>query len=309
MKVSNELKVAITILIAIFIGFVGYRLMSDLPLFRQSNTVQTYFSRADGLSAGNYVYVNGVKVGSVKKIKLLSNDSVGVTMSFDLDVDIPKNSVAYLESTGLLDGKAIVVERGDAKENLHYGDTIEGEYRAGVMETFGKKGDELSKDVSDSFGKLNKLLARLNSMMDEESKKNVKGILRDLETTSKEVSTLFKNKRRNLENSINHAERFLANVDTVSMRNKSRIDSVMTGLDRSLTQLETLAQNLKSTNSKLDQILTKINDGEGSLGKLVNDPGLYNNLESLTGEMDTLINNINNNPQKYLKGMKLIEVF
>lgn len=309
MKISNELKVAITVLTAIFIGFIGYRLMSDLPLFRQSNTVKTYFSRADGLSAGNYVYINGVKVGSVKKINLLSNDSVGVTMTFDLDVDIPKNSVAYLESSGLLDGKAIVVERGDAKENLHFGDTMEGEYRAGVMETFGKKGEELSKDVSDSFGKLNKLLARLNRMMDEESKKNVKGILRDLETTSKEVSTLFKKKRTNLENSIDHAERFLANVDTVSTRNKSRIDSVMTGLDRSLTQLETLAQNLESTNSKLDQILTKINDGKGSLGKLVNDPGLYNNLESLTGEMDTLVNNINNNPQKYLKGMKLIEIF
>jgi hypothetical protein len=101
----------------------------------------------------------------------------------------------------------------------------------------------------------------------------------------------------------------MANIDTVSMHNKSRVDSVMVGLDQSLNELHKLSRDLNKTNTQLNQILVKINNGEGSLGKMVNDPTLYNNLESLSGEMNTLIKNINENPRKYLKHMSLIRVF
>ena len=310
MKISNELKVALTILAALVIGFIGYRVMSDLPLFRQSNVIYSYFERTDGLSPGNYIYINGVKVGSVKRMALAeSGDSVAVTMSFDLEVDIPKNSVAYLESSGLLDEKAIVVERGDAEENLEYGDTIKGVYRGGMMETLKQEGEELSEDVSESFEKLNRLLAQLNTMIDEDAKGRFDKILDDMSATTENISGLFRDKRQELELSIDHAQNFLANVDTVSMRNKSRVDSVMAGFDRSLTELEVLSRDLQQTNSELNQILRKINNGEGSLGKMVNDTTLYNNLESMSAEMNLLIKNINENPRKYLKHMRLIEVF
>ena len=308
-NISNELKVALTILIAIMLGFVGYRVMSDLPLFRQSQVIHSYFERTDGLSPGNYVYINGVKVGSVKKMELQRGDSVKVTMSFDLGLEIPRNSVAYLESSGLLDEKAIIVERGTAEEDLQYGDYIEGEYRGGMMETLKQEGEQLSEDVSESFGKLNELLAQLNTMIDEDAKTKVDSVLTNLKSTSNEIAGLFKAKRGDLESSIDHAENFLANIDTVSMRNKSEIDSVLTGLDNSLTELEKLSRDLNQTNSELNQILTKINNGEGSIGKMVNDPTLYNNLESLSAEMNSLVKNINENPRKYLKHMRLIEVF
>ena len=254
------------------------------------------------------VYVNGVKVGSVKRLEL-SDDSVRVTMNFNLGVAIPKNSVAYLESSGLLDEKAIIVERGDSPQNIQYGDYMQGEYRGGMMETLKQEGEALSEDVSASFEQLNKLLVQLNSMLTDRTKGKVDKVLNNLESTSEEVSSIFRNKRSDLEMSIEHAQQFLANVDTVSMRNKSRVDSVLTGLDRSLDELEILSRDLNKTNAKLDQILTKINNGEGSLGKFVNDPSLYNNLDSLSFEMKSLIKNINDNPSEYLKHMRLIEVF
>lgn len=309
MKISNELKVALTILTALVLGFIGYRVMSDLPLFRQSTVIYSYFSRTDGLTAGNYIYINGVKVGSVKKLQLSEGDSVHVTMSFDLGVDIPRNSVAYLESSGLLDEKAIIIERGDSPKLLHYGDYIKGVYRGGMMESLKQEGQQLSEDVSESFGKLNQLMAQLNSMLDDETKGRVDSVLENMKNTSKEVATLFENRRQSLESSIHHAEQFLANVDTVSMRNKSRVDSVLIGLDRSLNELETLSRDMQQTNSQLNDVLTKINNGEGSLGKLVNDPSLYDNLDSLSAEMNSLVKNINENPRKYLKHLRLIEVF
>jgi len=309
LKISNEFKVAITILAAILVGFLGYRVMSDLPLFRKSMIVYTHFSRTDGLSPGNYVYINGVKVGSVKRIELTPGDSVKVTMSFELGLELPKNSVARVESSGLLDEKAVVVERGDAKQNLQYGDYMKGVYNGGMLETLKKEGRQLSEDVSESFGKLNTLLARLNSVMDDTNRTRVDSVLRNLRTTSDDISTIFKNKRTDIEASIGHAKKFLANIDTVSMHNKTRVDSVLAGLDQSLNELQKLSHDLNQTNGQLNQILTKINNGQGSLGKMVNDPTLYNNLESLSGEMNKLIKNINENPRKYLKHMSLIQVF
>jgi ABC-type transporter Mla subunit MlaD len=309
LKISNELKVALTILAAVVFGFIGYRIMSDLPLLRQSKVIHSHFSKTDGLSPGNYIYINGVKVGSVKKLQLAGSDSVSVTMSFDLEVEIPQNSVAYLESSGLLNEKAIVVERGDSRQMLQYGDKIEGVYRGGMMETLKQEGEQLSEDVSESFGKLNELLAQLNNVVDKENQGKVDSVLKNVQSTTQNIASLFERKKTELEASVDHAKNFLANVDTVSMRNKSRVDSVMTGLDTTLNKLETLSGDLQQTNMQLNQILTKINDGEGSLGKLVNDSTLYNNLESMSAEMDKLIKNINENPRKYLKHMRLIEVF
>lgn len=309
MKISNELKVGLTILAAIVLGFIGYRLMSDLPVFRQSKVLHSTFERADGLSPGNYIYINGVKVGSIKKMELAGSDSVSVTLSFELGVDIPENSVAYLESSGLLDEKAIVIKRGDSDKMLDYGETIEGEYRGGMMETFKDEGEQLSEDVSESFEKLNSFLAQLNEVMDEESEERIDSVFKNINYSSDQIATMLNNKRAEMESTITHAQRFFANLDTVSANNKSQIDSVVVGMDQTLTELEMLSKDLNKTNSELHAILSKINNGEGSLGKMVNDPALYDNLESLTGEMDSLIKNINDNPQKYLKNMRLIEVF
>lgn len=308
-KISNELKVALTILAALAVGFLGYRLMSDLPVFRQSTIAYSYFQRADGLSPGNYIYINGVKVGSVKRMQLTSGDSVKVIMGFDLGIIIPKNSVAYLESSGLLGEKAIVIERGDSDQPIEYGGRLKGVYRGGMMETLKTEGEQLSEDVSESFGQLNKLLAELNGLLNKENKGKIDATLNNLQTTTAEISDLFKNKSTELEASITHAQRFLANIDTLSTQNKAQVDSALTRLNKASKQIEILSRNLNETNKKLNQILTKINNGQGTLGKMVNDTTLYYNLESLSAGLDSLIKNINENPGKYLKHMRLIEVF
>lgn len=308
-NLSNELKVALTILAALLLGFVGYRVMSDLPVFRQSKIIYTYFERADGLTAGNYITINGVKVGSVKRLELSDGDSVRVILSFDLDVEVPQGSVAMLESSGLLEEKAITIQRGTSSEEVPFGGTIEGIYRGGMMETLKNEGEKLSEDVSQSFEQLNQLLAELNEVLTRENRGKVEQVLSNLQSTTNEISGIFQNRRVELESSIHHAQQFLANLDTVSTNNKSRVDSVLAGMENSLNEVEILSQNLSRSNDQLQQILGKINNGEGSLGKLVNNPALYDNLESLSANMDSLIQNINREPRKYLKHMRLIEVF
>lgn len=308
-NLSNEAKVTITIVAALIVAFFGFRLMNDVPIFRQSQRVVTYFDKVDGLTTGSYVYLNGVKVGSVKKIELVSRDSVKVSMGFDLGVKVPENSIARLESSGLLDDKAIIIEPGDSNEYLEYGDTMKGVYTGGMLETLKDEGQKLSDDVSQSFEKLNVLLEKLNSTISDENQNRIDDIIVDLKSTTDEISKLMKSKRGELESSINHANDILANLDTVSTNNKERIDSVMIGLNNSLKRIESLSTELEKTGTSLNRILEKVNNGEGTLGKLVNNPSLYNNLDSLSAEMNQLMKNINEDPRKYLKHLRLIEVF
>ncbi len=308
-KIGNEVKVAVTISVALIIAFLGFRYMSDLPVFRQSQRVYTYFEKVDGLNPGSYININGVKVGSVKRIELVDTDSVRVTMTFNLGVDIPRNSVAYLQSSGLFDDKGIVIKTGDSPETVPYEGRIEGVYEGGMLETLKDEGEQLSDDFSQSFGKLNTLLEKLNRVMSEGNQEKVDRMLDDLKVTTGEISELMKRKRGELESSIEHANRFFANLDTVSNANKTRVDSVMKKLEQSMAKIDRLSTDLEKSSSRLNSILTKMDEGEGTLGQLLNNPSLYNNVDSLSAEMRRLMKNINENPRDYLKHMKLIEVF
>ncbi|MFH5831414.1 MlaD family protein [Halalkalibaculum sp. DA384] len=308
-KISNELKVAITIIASLVVAFLGFRVMQDMPVFRQSHKINAYFDRVDGLSAGNYVYINGVKVGSVKQIELAGGDSVLVGMTFDLGVDIPRGSVAVLESSGLLNEKAIIIQKGTSDELVPYDGYIKGRYEGGMMETLQNEGEKLSSNVSSSFNKLNTLLEQLNRTLTKENRGRIEQTLSNLESTSNNVSELVNGKRDELESSIDHANSILANIDTLTTDNREQIDSALVQMNSSLQEVELLSKELTETSNRLNTIMGKIENGDGTLGKLVNDPSLYNRYDSLAAEMKTLIEGINKDPQKYLKHMRLIEVF
>ncbi|MDZ7691517.1 MAG: MlaD family protein [Balneolaceae bacterium] len=243
-----------------------------MPVFRQSHRINAYFDRVDGLSAGNYVHISGVKVGSVKEIQLANNDSVRVSMSFDLGVDIPRGSVANLESSGLLNEKAIIIEKGTSDQMVPYDGYIEGVYEGGMMESLKNEGEKLSNNVSSSFNKLNTLLEELNSTLTEENRNRIEETLSNLEATSTDISQMVNAKRGELESSIEHANSILGNIDTLTTNNREEIDSALVRMNRSLQEVENLSKQLNQTSGRLNNILTKIENGDGSLGKLVNEP-------------------------------------
>jgi phospholipid/cholesterol/gamma-HCH transport system substrate-binding protein len=107
--------------------------MQDIPMFRQSHRVYATFQRVDGLNPGSYVYVNGVKVGSVKNVDLTRSDSVRIAMNIDLANKIPKGSVAILKPMDLLGSKAVIIEKSNRREYVKHGGEIEGDYIEGMM--------------------------------------------------------------------------------------------------------------------------------------------------------------------------------
>ncbi len=309
MKLSNEAKVGITVFLAVVVAIIGFRFMRDVPIFRPSMEIVATFDRADGISSGSQIYIKGVRVGSVRAIELTPDANVRVFMRIDTDIPIPKESVAILTSLGIVEGKSIVVELGTSTQYVQHGDEIEGVYSETMMEVLGQKGEELGDDVSNTIYELNQFLQQLNATLDDDTRTTVDQTLNNIYESTSRLSRMLEDKQDEIGDAIDSGSRMLGQLDTLVTDSRPRVDSLMATIEKNVNELETLRVELEETTSSLNEILSKVNHGEGTLGKLVNDPSMYNNLDSLTVELNNLIKGINENPGRYLRHMSIIDIF
>ena len=306
MKISsNEAKIGLTVIGAIIIGILGFRIMKDVPLFSNTTNIESFFPKVDGLTTGKNVYINGVDVGSVKQIKLTSTDSVMVVLSINKNLRIPVDSRAFIRSTDLLGSKAIVIKKGVSNKYLKFGDTIQGVYDQGLMSEFQQKGMTIGDKVAQVSNKLNDLVGSANKVLTEDVRKNLKTTIKNLRDASNNMNTLVADKNQDVTESLKHLRSILGNVDTLSSTNKDKVDSLLTSLQESSKELTDLSKQLTETTNQMNTILTKINNGDGTLGKLVNDPSVYNNLDSLSFHLQRLAKHIDEHPRRYLRNIKI----
>lgn len=309
MNISSEAKVGITVLLAAIAAVVGFRFMSDIPILRQSQQVTTTFPRVDGLGTGSQVFIRGVKIGSVSNVHLTEEDSVNITMRLDMERSLPKGSVAYLTSLGLIEGKSIVIEQGDSTENIEYGDKIEGVYVESMMETLGKQGEELGGDLSSTFTELNQFLAQLNQTLNDDARVSLNQTLQSTSKATERIASILEDKQTEIDLAIESGSSMMAQLDTLANDSRPRVDSLIVNLERNIRDLEQIRIELEGASAGLNQLIEKINNGDGTLGKMVNDPAVYENLDELTKELNELVKGINEDPGRYLKHMNMIEVF
>jgi ABC-type transporter Mla subunit MlaD len=310
MKLTNELKIGLTVVTAVLVGFIGFRIMKDVPIFRQGNIIYTIYERVDGLSVGTPVTLRGIKIGSVQSLILLPTDSVQVALNINIsDGGIPQGSVAYIRSVDLLGTKGIEIERGSGAGLIGHLDFITGVYDQGVMGELAAQGSRISQNVNSSTENLSVVLEEVKMLMQQGGRENVSQTLTNLNSTSTQVDALIKEANLDLKQSIESLKITLENVEKMTSDEQETIKNMLANLEASSTELESISVNLNSITGDLAQIMRKINEGEGSLGLMVNDPNLYNNLDSLTANMNQLIEQLNENPRHYLRHLKLVRIF
>jgi phospholipid/cholesterol/gamma-HCH transport system substrate-binding protein len=309
MNFSNEAKVGLTVILAFLVAVVGFRFMRDVPIFRQTLEISATFERGDGISQGSIVNVSGVKVGSVSRVQLTPEHRVRVIMRLDDQIPIPRNSVAQLTSQGIVEGKSIVIRLGDSEQMLQFGDEIEGVYVESMTEVLGARSEEIAGDVSESLSELNVFLRQLNAAFDDDTRVTLDETLESASKATRQIADILENKQREIGDAIDAGSRMMSQLDTLATDNRPRIDSVMVALQKNMEELEKVRMEVESATANLNNILEKINNGEGTLGRLVNDASVYDNLDELTKELTELVRGINENPGRYLRHMSIIELF
>ncbi|MEX1010978.1 MAG: MlaD family protein [Balneolaceae bacterium] len=306
---SNELKIGIVILTSIIIAFAGFRVMSDAPMFRIAHQVQTTFDKVDGLNSGSVVYLNGVKIGSVRNISLTPDGRVLTTLGIEREIEIMEGATAYLTSLGLIDGKAIVIEQGSGDEPVPFDGRIDGVYVDSMVETLAGKGQELGDDITASFTELNHFLRQLNTTLDDPASESIGQTIQSLEQVTSGLEDLLDERQEELEGAISSASRTLARIDTVSEESGPRLERMIADLEVAAADLRGMTGELDQAVGRLNSVLSRIDEGEGTLGRLVQDPSLYENADSLSVELRDLIRELNENPGRFLRHLSLIELF
>lgn len=299
MKISNEVKVGIAVLITIA-GFIwGLNYLKGTDLFATTNKYFVVYKNINGIVKSNPVIMNGYKIGKVDNIEYMDDKSgrLIVTLKIDDDIFVPKSSNAVIISSDLLGSKAIELEFGNDGVPAKNKDTLVGDVESGLTEQI----KPLKNKAEGLVTSLDSLSFALAQILNDNSRNSLNKTFANLEKISSGLDQLI-----NADNS--HLRSFIANADGVAgnlNKNSNNISSILNNVNSlsdslSRLQLNATIERLNKTVSELSDILAKIEKGQGSLGKLVNNDSLYTNLNNAAANLDKLMIDLKANPSRYV---------
>jgi len=302
MKVSNETKVGALTVIAVTLLVLGYNFLKGKSLLKKSNVIYARFTDVGSLEISNLVKIKGFRIGNVYKIENMDKDvsEVIVTINMIEEVNIPKNSLAVVNSS-LTGNSSISILPGNATSFLSFGDTIQSSNNPDVIAKVLGAVDPVMANIKQAVDSLKLVLGNLNSVFDEHTKANLKSVIAKLKTSSDDLTVMLNTKNGALAKTLNNVESFTGNLKGNNEKLNTTIENLKnTSQQLSEVQIKETVTNLNNTITQLQGILQKANKGDGSLGLLINDPKLYNNLQNTSRSLNILVDDLKLHPKRYV---------
>ena len=302
MKITNETKIGALTSVAIVLLILGFNFLKGKDLFSHSKKIYAVFKNVDGLELSNSVSIKGLNVGSVYAIKATDKniDGILVTISMKQDVNIPKNSIAYINA-GLISSSNIIVKKGDASDYIQDGDTLASMEKGSIITEFQSSLSPVVTTLNGTLGSLDSLIQVVGSLFNPAVKDNFTSIIGNLTKSSASLQIMLNDRTSSLAHSMSHLDSFTNNLAS----NNQRITGTLDNLEKTTGKLanakidETLASAKEAMNS-LKDALNKVNSPNGTLGLLLNDKRLYSNLENTTRSLNILLDDLRMHPKRYV---------
>lgn len=302
MHISNETKVGALTVIAVVFLVLGYNFLKGKNLTRKTNVLYARFSDVGPLEVSNPVKIKGFKIGNVYEITNLDKNVTEVLVVINLseDVNIPKNSVAFINSS-LTGSASISIVPGNATTMLAKGDTLQSSNNPDIMSKVMTSLDPVLSNVKQALDTLKIVLGNLNSVFDENTKSNLKSTIANLKNTSSNLTVMLDPKNGSLAHTLNNAEQFSANLNQNNAKLNATIDNLKNATQKlSEAQLKETIENLNQTLAQIQAVIQKANSSQGSLGLFLNDPKLYNNLQNTSRSLNILLDDLKTHPKRYV---------
>lgn len=310
MKVSNETKVGALAAIVITILILGYNFIKGNNLFSDKTKIIAVYNRVNGLTQSDPVLVNGFKVGKVNDIILSQGKSGNIIVQLEVEnkVTIPKDSKATIVNADLLGEKAVELKLGKASTPVANGDTITSNVQPGLQARITKQLFPIRNKLESVFASVDSVIKVVQFFLNKETKDNIDNSLQNMQRTLTSYNRVVKKLETVIEDNSETIDSLLYNVNHITKNIKEddeKIDNILTNFSQFSDTLkesnlkQTLATTERSLNS-FNQTLEEVNQGKGSIGKLLKEPGLYNNMDSATYNLNRLIEDIERNPGRYI---------
>ena len=271
--------------------------MKNSKLFQTSREFYVIYDNVVGLEAGAPVTINGMRVGRVKELSLANNSADAILVSFVIenDFEFSKSSVIKIYASGIIGGNnlAVLPASGDPVM-ARSGDTLRGELESGMIDGLIEKFTPIEKSLLSTLTKVDSVLSDVDQVFDQKSKENLRRSMESLSIAMDQLSQTA------------------TGLNLLVDRNQNELDAAFKSILRTSTNLETITdsiaavntaqmlQNLSGSISALNKITNSMADGEGSLGALMQDKGLYNDLRILTEDAQNLLKDIKSQPKRYV---------
>jgi phospholipid/cholesterol/gamma-HCH transport system substrate-binding protein len=302
MKISVEVKLGIIITVAIAIVIWGLNFLKGKNILKPVNNYYALYKDVAGLDKNAKVFYKGYRIGQVDEIYFNydGSEALTVVMSINKSHKIPYNSIAEVYSADLMGTKAIRIIGAESGQVYKPGDTLLTDTSPGLDQQIKDQIIPLKNKAENLIETVDSLIRSLNYIFDEKAKNSLHESVMNLERSTGHLDQMLADEGK-LTRMINNIESITSNIQSNNDRIADAISNI-SSLSDSLAG-SNLRSAINRVNESLDQthqILQKINKGEGNIGLLVNNDSLYYNLESLSGEIDKLMKDLQENPKKYI---------
>jgi phospholipid/cholesterol/gamma-HCH transport system substrate-binding protein len=301
MKISNETKVGILTIVALVLLIVGFNFLKGKNVFGHEKHLYAVFADLGSLRKSNDVKMKGLPVGVVYDYTEIDKNLSGiiVTITMKRDVNIPRDSKATIESE-LLGSTYLNVTQGASTEFLKDGDTLVTDRAPSFFTDVKSQISPTLSSARDAIDSLKIVLGGLNRLFDKDTKGNVSEIIRNLRETTGNLNKLLNAESSALAATLNNANSISANLKKNNDSITATISSVKRAADKfSSIELQPTIDSLQASIVEFKSILNKFNTNEGTLGLLMKDRKLYDQLNNLTLSLEILFDDLRVNPKRY----------
>lgn len=309
MTVSNETKVGALTAIAITLLILSFNFLKGKTLLKTGNYIYAKYTDTKGIKISNPVYVKGFQVGAVADIENADPNLESIIVSIKLTdtYNIPANSVAVINENPL-GTPSIEIKLGDNKAYLQQGDTLLTAESKGILSGVMDKLGPVTQQLEKTIATLDTVLKNLNTVFDPQTKNNLQSVIANVNKTteslvvsSASLQQMLNQQTGSIAQSMNNVNKFTKNLSENNDRINQSINNVTKATENfSKADLVGSVDQLKTAIGNLNALVAKINSDEGSLGKLINDKALYNNLNNTIRSANILVDDLRIHPKRYV---------
>ena len=296
MRLSKEIKAAFFVLSTILLFIFGFNYLKGSSILDKQKTIYAVYDEVDGLLVGANVMINGLSIGNVTELDFLPNSTkILVTLKVKDKLSFSSKSTASIYETGVLGGLAISIEPLFERESIvKTGDTLMSSVRPGLTELINRQIEPLSRQLQSTITSVDSIFTGASNVLNRQTQEEIKesisvltSAINAINNSSLIIEETLTSKNTQINNTIDNIENISSNLSNVS----DELNSF--GLSSLLTNLEVSVDGISS-------IIDKLDSDDSTLGKLINEDEVYNNLNSSIESLNVLINDIKANPKKYV---------
>ena len=299
MKISRETRIGIFVVSVLIASFCVLNYLRGEDIFGKEMDIRSHYSNVEGLVASDPVYISGYKIGTVSDVKY--NQSTGVfdvTCSIQKKIPVPADTKMTIYSVDLMGGKGIRLDLGTSDVMVEDGDELEPSYAPDMVSSLTNLIGPLIVKASSALDSLSAASAALDRVLTGIDENTLRSAMNHIDKTldnTEQLTGVLSGHSEDIESLVMNLKNISDKLAVIS----EKADSAMTGIGSAASQLGNA--DIEGLINSFRTLAGNLNDPDGTIGKLTNDGRVYESLDSVLKDIDSLVKKIEENPKKYVR--------